>query len=347
MPFIAASAAGVYLLWPREATPIAAADLPTELVDGTVNAVGAGPCRAGGGGGMFDCRFADVLLTSGPDDGETIEIEVVEEPAAPDLRAGDRIVLAHSPESIPELQYYFVDYQRRLPLAILAGMFAVVVVALGRWRGVMALVGFGLTLLVLVRFVIPSILAGNSPLAVAIAGSSLIMFLAVYLAHGLNVRTTSAILGTFASLLLTGLLALVFVEAARLTGFSSEEAFFLRAAAGQVNLQGLVLGGIIIGSLGVLDDVTITQASAVWELRAANPSYGAREIYRSALKIGRDHIVSTVNTLLLAYAGASLPLLILFSLANASIPDVINGELIAEEVVRTLVGSIGLVASVR
>lgn len=104
MPFIAASAAGVYLLWPREATPIAAADLPTELVDGTVNAVGAGPCRAGGGGGMFDCRFADVLLTSGPDDGETIEIEVVEEPAAPDLRAGDRIVLAHSPESIPELQ---------------------------------------------------------------------------------------------------------------------------------------------------------------------------------------------------------------------------------------------------
>lgn len=113
-----------------------------------------------------------------------------------------------------------------------------------------------------------------------------------------------------------------------------------------MNLQGLVLGGIIIGSLGVLDDVTITQASAVWELRAANPSYGAREIYRSARKIGRDHIVSTVNTLLLAYAGASLPLLILFSLANASIPDVINGELIAEEVVRTLVGSIGLVASV-
>lgn len=221
-------------------------------------------------------------------------------------------------------------------------MFAVVVVALGRWRGVMALVGFGLTLLVLVRFVIPSILAGNSPLAVAIAGSSLIMFLAVYLAHGLNVRTTSAILGTFASLLLSRLR-----RGGEAHGVFLRGGVFSPGSRGTGEPPGLVLGGIIIGSLGVLDDVTITQASAVWELRAANPSYGAREIYRSALKIGRDHIVSTVNTLLLAYAGASLPLLILFSLANASIPDVINGELIAEEVVRTLVGSIGLVASVR
>ena len=209
-----------------------------------------------------------------------------------------------------------------------------------------ALGGFAMSLGVITFFILPAILAGRSPLAVSIIGASAIMLLALYLAHGVNVQTTSAVLGTFISLGLTGLLALVFVEAASLTGFASEEAIFVNISAEQVNLQGLLLGGIIIGSLGVLDDVTITQASAVWELHVANPAFGARDLYHSALRIGRHHIASTVNTLLLAYAGASLPLLILFTLAGARFGVVVNGEIVAQEIVRTLVGSIGLVASV-
>jgi uncharacterized membrane protein len=172
------------------------------------------------------------------------------------------------------------------------------------------------------------------------------MFVALYLAHGFNARTTTAMLGTLASLAITGLLAVVFVEATKFTGFGSEEAVFLQISAQQVNLQGLLLGGIIIGTLGVLDDVTVTQASSVWELHAANPNLGTTGLYRAALRIGRDHIASTVNTLVLAYVGASLPLLLLFTLSNRPLGDVLTSEVMAEEIVRTLVGSIGLVASV-
>jgi uncharacterized membrane protein len=182
--------------------------------------------------------------------------------------------------------------------------------------------------------------------AVSVVGAAVIMFVTLYLAHGLNVRTTTAVLGTLGALVLTGVLAWAFVEASHLTGLSSEEAGFLQAAAGQVNLEGLLLGGIVIGSLGVLDDVTVTQASAVWELYHANPSMGFRALFSAGLRIGRDHIASTVNTLVLAYAGASLPLLVLFTLSNRDLSEVLTGELVAQEIVRTLVGSIGLVAAV-
>jgi len=222
----------------------------------------------------------------------------------------------------------------------------VAVVVLGRWRGLRALLGLAISVLVLVVFVLPAILEGQSPLLVAVVGSAAIMLVALYLAHGLSLMTTTAVLGTLASLGLTALLARLFVSAAQLTGFSTEEASILQLSAEQVNIQGLILGGIVIGSLGVLDDVTVTQASAVAELRLANPRYGFIDLYRSALRIGRDHIASTVNTLVLAYAGASLPLLILFRQASRNVSDVLTGEVVAVEIVRTLVGSIGLVASV-
>jgi uncharacterized membrane protein len=199
---------------------------------------------------------------------------------------------------------------------------------------------------VLIRFVLPAILAGGDPLTVAIVGGAAIMFVALYLAHGINAATTTAVLGTLASLLLTGLLALLFVEISIFTGVGSEEAAFLQISQQQVNLEGLLLASIIIGTLGVLDDVTVTQASAVWELRRANPAYRLGDLYRAGIRIGRDHIASTVNTLILAYAGASLPLLILFTVSGRDLSQVLNTEIVAEEIVRTLVGSIGLVASV-
>jgi uncharacterized membrane protein len=270
------------------------------------------------------------------------------------MEEGDAVIVARTdqpeaevpPGATPPPPYSFVDFDRRVPLLALGAIFAVVVVALSRWRGLAALAGVGISLFVLIQFVIPAILEGSDPLAVAIVGGSAIMFLALYLAHGVNAATTTAVLGTLSSLLLTGLLALFFVEISIFTGVGSEEAAFLQISQQQVNLEGLLLASIIIGTLGVLDDVTVTQASAVWELRRANPSYGIRALYRAGIRIGRDHIASTVNTLVLAYAGASLPLLILFTVSERGLGSVLNTEIVAEEIVRTLVGSIGLVASV-
>jgi uncharacterized membrane protein len=206
--------------------------------------------------------------------------------------------------------------------------------------------GLVLSVLVLVRFVIPSILEGNSPVMVAIVGSATILFVVIYLAHGFNPKTTTALLGTVGALALTAALSAVFVAATKLTGLSSEATTTLQSSLGEVPLQGLILAGMIIGALGVLDDVTVTQASSVWELHDANPTRTGRDLYRAGMRIGRDHIASTVNTLVLAYAGASLPLLILFSLARQDVATVLTGDLVGQEVVSALVGSIGLVASV-
>ncbi|HEX2063668.1 MAG TPA: YibE/F family protein, partial [Acidimicrobiales bacterium] len=292
------------------------------------------------------CRAAFVLLTSGPDKDTVVTLETSVGPGAPELSEGDRIVVGFTPDLPEGAQYYFSDFQRGPPLVWLALLFAGAVVLLGRMRGVRALAGLAISLLVLLVFVLPSILEGSSPIAVAVVGSSVILLANLYLAHGFNLRTTTAVVGTLVSLALIGLLAVIFVAAAHFTGLGTEEATFLQAASSRINLKGLLLGGIIIGSLGVLDDVTVTQSSAVWELHQANPGLGPRRLYHSALRIGRDHIASTVNTLVLAYAGASLPLLILLVEANQDVANVLTGELVAVEIVRTLVGSIGLVASV-
>ena len=345
-PFAVAAIVGFIVLWPSDDAPDIGGE-PIVQYNGTVLAVEPQECAGGlPGGENFVCARVTTLVEEGPDAGEEVTFETAEAPGVRKLSVGDKIRLGESPDAPPELRYYFADYQRRAPLLWLGLIFGGVVVALSRWRGLAALVGLGLSLLVLINFVLPAILQGENPLAVAIVGSSGIMFITLYLAHGFTARTTTAVLGTLISLALTGGLAVLFVAATRFTGLASEEATFLQVSAEQVNLEGLILGGIIIGTLGVLDDVTITQASAVWELHIANPAFGVRDLYRSAVRIGRDHIASTVNTLVLAYAGASLPLLIVFSLSARPLGDLLTAEIIAEEIVRTLVGSIGLVASV-
>jgi uncharacterized membrane protein len=346
VPFVVATIVGGIVLWPRGEPPDVGAG-PVVQYNGTVREVDPQECAGGlPGGENFECARVTAFLEQGPDAGEEVTFETAEAPGVRKLRVGDKIRLGESPDAPPELRYYFADYQRRAPLLWLALIFGVVVVTLSRWRGLAAIVGLGLSLLVLLKFVLPAILQGGNPLAVAIVGSAAIMFVTLYLAHGFNARTSTAVLGTLISLGLTGVLAVLFVAATKFTGLASEEATFLQVSADQVNLEGLILGGIIIGTLGVLDDVTITQASAVWELHLANPAFTVRELYGSAVRIGRDHIASTVNTLVLAYAGASLPLLIVFSLSARPLGDLLTAEIIAEEIVRTLVGSIGLVASV-
>jgi uncharacterized membrane protein len=352
-PFLIATVVGLIVMWPKRAEVSAGSQAgDARRFSATVVEVSNAPCGEIAQGDAFRCYEVKARLDDGPDAGETLTFPYAGGKGSRVFEDGDGILLGHSPNSAGgsanpgQPEYFFIDYQRTRPLMILGAMFAIVVTVLSRWRGLAALGGLVISIVVITKFLLPAILGGESPFLAAIVASAAIMFPALYLAHGLNARTTTALLGTLASLAVTGILAIVFVEATRFTGLASEEATFLQVSADQINLTGLLLGGIIIGSLGVLDDVTITQASAVWELHAVNPTRTVRELYGSAVRIGRDHIASTVNTLVLAYVGASLPLMILFSISNRPVGTVLTSEVIAEEIVRTLVGSIGLVASV-
>lgn len=293
-----------------------------------------------------DCVTLTVALTGGPDAGRTLETVVSKVRGVAPYGAGDDVVLVQAGDPADPAAYDVVDFQRSTPLLVLAVLFAAAVVALGRWRGLAALVALGLSGVVLVAFVLPAILAGRDPLAVAVAGSCAIMFGVLYLTHGFSARTSTAVLGTLASLVLIGVLGSVFVAAAHITGLGEDTAGLARALGTAVDGRGLVLAGLVIGALGALDDVTVTQTSAVWELAAADPDMRPRTLFAAAMRIGRDHVASSVNTLVLAYAGAALPLLLLFSVAERGLADTLTTEVIAIEVVRTLVGSIGIVASV-
>ncbi|MHC0432743.1 YibE/F family protein [Streptomyces sp. O3] len=292
-----------------------------------------------------DCERATIEVTTGEDKGHTF-VEIVQPDQTRKLREGQGVVVAFAPDAPRELQYSVTDVDRKVPMVLLAAIFAVVVVLVGRMRGLMALVSLAISFAVLTLFILPAILQGSNPLVVAVIGSSAIMLGALYLCHGLSARTSVAVLGTLISLVLIGLLGSAFIGWAELSGNTDDNTGLIHGLYPDIDMSGLLLAGVIIGSLGVLDDVTVTQTSAVWELHAADPTMGVRKLYRAGLRIGRDHIASVVNTLVLAYAGAALPLLLLFSIAQSSVGTVAGSELIAEEIVRTLVGSIGLVASV-
>jgi uncharacterized membrane protein len=245
----------------------------------------------------------------------------------------------------PQSIYQFADFDRRVVLLAVAVVFAGVVVLLGGWRGATALVGLIISVVILLMFVLPAILDGRSAVLVAAFGSAAIAYVTMYLAHGFGRMTTIALFGMTSALILTAVLSAIVVEMARFTGFVTEETSLLTFFEG-IDVTGLLLAGIVLGAAGALDDVTITQAATVWELKAADSSLGSTGLFRRALRVGRDHIASIVNTLLLAYAGASLPLLVLFVLARQSLGTIANSEVVAVEIVRTLVGSIGLVAAV-
>lgn len=329
---------------PAAGTQPGATDAPP--ADGTAPAPGATPAPSAPNAADRGCTSVAVDVTKGHGRGTTIRQLISPGAGLAGLKVGDKVVLDYSVDAPPEAQWTIVDFQRDKPMLWLAGIFAVAVVIVGRWRGLMALVGLAGSFAVLVWFVLPAILQGSSPLPVAVVGASAIMLVTLYLCHGFSARTSIAVLGTLVSLALIGGLGELFIGLTRLTGLASEEASMVRALHAEVDVRGLLLAGIVIGSLGVLDDVTVTQTSAVWELKHANPALRARDLYKAGVRIGRDHIASTVNTLVLAYAGASLPLLLLFSGSDVGAQNVLTSEIVAEEVVRTLVGSIGLVASV-
>ena len=345
VPCALAALVGLVVLRPTGG-PAATAGAPLQQpVRGQVTAVQTTDCSPGDGQGR--CAALVVAMSDGPRAGRDLVQIVPLEPGTPRFTVGDPVVLGWSGGDPDDPgSYQIVDFQRGGSLAWLAVLFSAAVLVLGRWRGLAALGALVVSFAVLLLFVLPAILDGRSPLAVAVVGSGVIMFAVLYLTHGLSARTSTAVLGTLVSLALIGALGVGFTAAARLTGLDDQATALVASLGSGVDARGLLLAGMIIGALGVLDDVTVTQTSAVWELRRANPLLGARALFRSAMRIGRDHVASAVNTLVLAYAGASLPLLLLFSLSGRSLGEVATSQDVATEIVRTLVGSIGLVASV-
>jgi uncharacterized membrane protein len=263
------------------------------------------------------------------------------------LEAGDEILVTIGARPDGVLTVYFADFLRIDSILLLAAIFALTILIISRWKGLRSLVSMALSLTIIIGYIIPQILAGEDPLRVSIAGSIVLLTVTLYLTYGWNIKTHAAVSSMVLVLLITGALAGIFVIVTRLTGSGDENALFLLQMLNmQINLRGLLLGGMIIGALGVLDDLVTTQASAVFELHHANPSLGFGQLFRSAMRIGQDHVAATVNTLVLAYAGASLPMLLMFSLGRGDYGTLINFEFVAEEIVRTLVGSLGLVAAV-
>jgi uncharacterized membrane protein len=220
------------------------------------------------------------------------------------------------------------------------------VIALGRWQGLRSLLGLVLTFAVIIWFLVPSVLGGRSPVAVALVAAGLILVVTMYLSHGASVKTTVAVVGTAVALVVTAALAVAFTWAASVSGVMDEDVRLLSALVGGVDVRGLLLAGIIIGGLGVLDDVTMTQSAAVFQVRRAATDPSPRQLYAAGMAVGRDHVAAAVNTLFLAYAGAALPLLLLFATNPAGLDRVVSLEVVAVEIVRTLVGSIGLVSAV-
>jgi len=345
----AGAAVGLAVLWPDDTRDV-------ELVPGAraasqqAEVVGSRQvaCR---NPAARDCQRLTIELRSGPRSGSRSFLTLGDAGPGPDIDRGAQLRVVRNevppgadPASVDP--YALVEVDRRSPMLWLVVVFAALVVIFGRLRGALALVGLGASILIVIEFVIPALLDGKPPVAVALVGSFAVMLLTIALAHGLGPKSLAAMLGTGASLVATVLLAVLFTSLADLTGLSSEEASLLQANDPGLSLTGLVLAGMVIGALGVLDDVTVSQASTVMALRRANPAQRAGELYRGALSVGRDHVAATVNTLVLAYVGSSLPILLVFGIGGTEFADTINREAVAEQVIAMLVGSIGLILAV-
>jgi uncharacterized membrane protein len=293
------------------------------------------------------CANAVMVIAGGDSAGDYVQVELPPEVVAEGVQVGDELVLQRDPgAAVGQAGYSFYDFPRGTPIVVLALFFTLVVGAVARLRGLLALVGLGFAFAVLLQFMLPAVLDGGSPLWVSLVGSSAIMFVVLYLAHGFSARTTTALLGTLFGLALSAVLGALAVGAARLTGFSSEAAVTLQQYDATLDFSGLVLAATVVAGLGILNDVTITQASAVWQLHEAAPEAGWRQLFRRGMAIGRDHIASTVYTIVFAYAGAALPLLLLFEIYERPFWVVLTGSEVGEEVIRTLVAGIALVLAV-
>lgn len=310
----------------------------TKLVDGCQDEFDPGI-------GELDCVTLTVDIESGPEAGESTVIEVKGPESQAGLGEGDVVEISRL--DTPDGVLYAYKGIDRIPVfVVLALLFVVAVVAVARWKGLFAILGLVVAGGVLIGFIIPGILLGKPGVLVALVGSTAIMFVVLYIAHGISFRTSTALAGTMVGLAVTAGLGALSVHAAKLTGFSEETEFDLQQLATGLDFRELLVAAIIIGGLGVLNDTTITQSAAVFELRAAAPHLRRRDIFASGMRIGRDHIASTIYTIVFAYAGSALVIIMLIYFVPDSLTATLNREMFASEIVRTLGSSIGLILSV-
>ncbi|QIS16416.1 YibE/F family protein [Nocardia arthritidis] len=325
---------------------------------GTVVSQDIGPCGSNSNGKVFiekpdaprsngyNCQRSIISIDSGPHQGNHTLFEIAPGPGQPDLHAGDKIRIIRQTDPNGAPLYSFDDYSRGTPITLIVLAFVVVIAIVARWRGLRAVLGLGFAFLVLVVFLLPALLDGKPAIPVALVAGAVILYAVLYLAHGVSLRTSSALLGTLTSMIVAAVLSWVTLKATHLTGLSEEQNTNVATYLQHVSITGLLLAGFIIGSLGVLNDVTITQASAAFELAALDEAASRREVFAAAMRVGRDHIASTVYTLVLAYAGGALPLLLLFSVAGRSITNILTGDAVGIEIARSAVGGIALALSV-
>lgn len=349
VPLAVATLGAAVLLWPERPEPPGAAG--ATYYDGAVTGVREQTCPPEASAtGSRRCGEVQVRVEEGPDRGGEVTTPIPDGPGAPVVQVGDAVVLAvvTDPGEPGDRRYGIVDHRRGTPLFLLVALFAVVIVAFGLRRGLASLAGLAACFVLLLTFVLPGIIGGHPPLLVAVVGAALVMFVIMYLVHGISVRTSVAVLGTLGALVITGGLGVLATVATHLTGVVGDDELSLFTTNPDIDLRGVLLAGIIIGSLGVLDDVTVSQATTVGELARADPTQSRWRLYRAGTRVGRAHVASVINTLVLAYAGASLPLLLLIVL-NTTGQDagaVLTTQPIAQEIVRSVVATIGLVAAV-
>ncbi|RZU61965.1 YibE/F family protein [Zhihengliuella halotolerans] len=358
LPLALLTIVGTWFLWPTGGgaervqldDPYSAA-AGVDFVSGTVRQVINETCPSSGdledaGGQAQKCDVAYVEPNAG---GSPVPVEVPPEIlAATGVEPGDQVRYLDLTNAVTgsAATYIFVDFVRTAPILLLSALYAFVVVLVARWRGFRALLGLIGAYFVLSKFMIPALVEGKPALLVGLVGSALIMIAVLYFAHGFTARTTTALLGTIFGLAVTTALAAWATGAVHLTGVGDDAKYTLVNQVPELSLSGIILCGLLIAGLGVLNDVTITQSSAVWELAESNPRRSAKDLFTAAMRIGRDHIASTVYTIAFAYAGAVLPMLILVTLYDRALLDTFTSGELVEEVVRTLVGSIGLVLAI-
>jgi uncharacterized membrane protein len=336
---------GLAILWPHGRLGRAGQFGPIRTVGAVAEHVSTRPCRLSA---SHTCRVVRIKILDGPRKGQRSELTTVAAVGSLDVSQGDRIRVYKNTApagSGPAPGFSFADFDRRNAMLWLSIGFGVLLLATGRLHGLRALVGLIASLVIVVEFVVPAILHGSSPFAVAIVGAAAVMLVMMPLSYGFGAKALAAWLGTAISLLLAAGLAYAFAHIAHLSGASSDESVYLGASQSGLSLQGLLVAGMVIGALGVLVDLTVSQASTVIALRRVNPALRFGGLFRGALEVGHDHIAATVATLVFAYAGAALPVLLIFNVGGTSFTDAVNGEAVADEVIAALVGSIGLIAS--
>lgn len=359
VPLLVVALAVMALTWPDSSAARQAGedaglvDVGVQYLDATVVATHDDACE----GSIEDADVTGQVPASVPClkvtarlAGSGEEVEVTAPAGTTEVPEGTRIVVERYPTVGDATEVHaWSDYARGVPLGTLALVFLLVTALVAGWRGLRAVLGLAISFVVLWIYVLPGLVEGTDALLLALTASAVIMTVVLYLAHGVSVRTTTALVGTFAGLLVVTLVGAVAGWAAHLQPVATEDDYRLARLLGDdgvATLHGVFLCGLVLAGLGVLNDVTVTQSSAVWELRAADPGASWRQLFSGGMRIGRDHIASTVYTIAFAYVGASLPVLLLLQVYDQPLGRTLTGGVFAAEIVRTLAGSIGLVLAI-